>query len=135
LRLWHAISPVANGRSGVVTPGPWVFASDAEHHHRLTASALSHRFARIRDGAGVPEASLHRLRHSVATFLVARGEILQAQARLGHADASTTLREYAYALPMTDGSVADAIDRHLDEHLDVDRCPGLGPVWEGPDSA
>ena len=59
-------------------------------------------------------ASLHRLRHSVATFLVARGEILQAQARLGHADAATTLREYAYALPLTDCDVADRIDRHLD---------------------
>ena len=135
VRLWHAISPVADRRSGVATPGPWVFASDAEHHHRLTASALGHRFARLRDAAGVPDASLHRLRHSVATFLVARGEILQAQARLGHADASTTLRECAYALPMTDGCIADAIDRHLDEYRDLDRCPGLGPGWEGPESA
>jgi len=29
-----------------------------------------------------------------------------------------TLSEYAYVLPMTDGNVADAIDRHLDESLD-----------------
>ena len=75
---------------------------------------LAHRFARIRDQANVPGASLHRLRHSVATFLVARGEILQAQARLGHRDAATTLREYAYALPLSDGEVADAINDHLD---------------------
>lgn len=58
------------------------------------------------------------LRHSVATPLVGKGEILQAQARLGHADSSTTLREFAYALPMTDRGVADAIDRHLNEGLD-----------------
>jgi len=51
-----------------------------------------------------------------ATLLVARGEILQAQARLGHADPTTTLRGDAYALPLTDQNVADAIDRHLD-HL------------------
>lgn len=38
---------------------------------------------------------------------VGRGEILQAQARLGHRDAATTLREYSYALPGTD--TADAI--------------------------
>jgi hypothetical protein len=50
----------------------------------------------------------------VATFLVARGEILQAQSRLGHRDAATTLREYAHALPLTDGDVADAINDHLD---------------------
>lgn len=56
---------------------------------------------------GMEPLALHRFRHSVASFLVARGEVLQAQARLGHADPSTTLRKYAYALPCTDGEVAD----------------------------
>jgi hypothetical protein len=46
---------------------------------------------------------------------VARGQILQAQARLGNADAATTLREYAYALPLTDQVVAEQIDRHLSQ--------------------
>lgn len=101
--------------------GPWLFSPDPSHTRHLDASALGHRFTRLRDAAGVPEATLHRLRHSVATFLVARGEILQAQARLGHADAATTLREYAYALPLTDGAVADVIDAHL--HLPVDPLP------------
>jgi integrase len=95
--------------------GPWVFSADVAHERRLTPCALGHRFARLADTAGVPGASLHQLRHNVATFLVARGEILQAQARLGHADAATTLREYAYALPLTDVDVADQIDRHLDD--------------------
>jgi hypothetical protein len=36
----------------------------------------------------------------VATFLVGRGEILRAQHRLGHSDPSTTLRNYAHALPL-----------------------------------
>ncbi len=54
--------------------------------------------------------SLHRLRHSVATFLVGRGELLRAQHRLGHRDPSTTLRNYAHALPLEDGEVADDID-------------------------
>jgi len=35
----------------------------------------------------------------VATVLVGRGDLLQAQYRLGHRDASTTLRIYAHALP------------------------------------
>jgi integrase len=74
----------------------------------------------------------NRLRHNVATFLVARGEILQAQARLGHRDAATTLREYAYALPLTDGRAADAINDHLD-HLatavdePIDTATDVGP--------
>ena len=72
-------------------------------------------FARLARRAGVEGATLHRLRHNVATFLVERGHILQAQARLGPADAATTLRKYAYALPLVDVSVADAIERHLDD--------------------
>lgn len=37
----------------------------------------------------------------VATFRVSQGELLRAQQRLGHRDASTTLRKYAYPLPAT----------------------------------
>jgi integrase len=93
--------------------GPWVFSGSTDHTRPMTVSGLGHRFAKLAGAAGVPSASLHRLRHSVASFLVARGEILQAQARLGHADPSTTLREYAYAIPLQDRDVADAIDDHL----------------------
>jgi hypothetical protein len=93
--------------------GPWLFSHRLDHEDRLGATTLGHRFAELRTAAQVPDASLHRLRHNVASFLVARGQILQAQARLGHADAATTLREYAYALPLTDEPVADALDRHL----------------------
>jgi integrase len=100
--------------------GRWVFASDDAHRNRVGAGVLDQRFRRIRDGAGVADASLHRLRHSLATFLVGRGEILQAQARLGHRDAATTLREYAFALPATDGDIADAIDHHLDGRSEVE---------------
>lgn len=54
--------------------------------------------------------TLHRLRHTVATLLVGRGDLLQAQQRLGHRDASTTLRIYAHAVPLTDADVAEALD-------------------------
>lgn len=67
------------------------------HRRRLDVATLGHRFTRLRETAGIPDATLHWLRHSVATFLVARGEILQAQARLGH---------------------ADALDRHLEQRPD-----------------
>lgn len=126
--LWHTLTSrwaerAENARhakppEGVVCAagspvGPWVFSPDPLHRRPLTAGALGHRFELLRDEAGIPQATLHRLRHSVATFLVGRGQILAAQARLGHADAATTLREYAYALPLTDGHVADALDSHL----------------------
>ncbi|MHB8438216.1 MAG: hypothetical protein ACYDD4_03530 [Acidimicrobiales bacterium] len=49
----------------------------------------------------------------MATFLVGRGELLRAQQRLGHRDPSTTLRNYAYALPLEDEDVADDLDELL----------------------
>jgi integrase len=74
---------------------------------------LGHWFAELRDEAGLQGASLHRLRHTVATYLVGRGDLLQAQYRLGHRDASTTLRNYAHAMPLADQAVADDIDEML----------------------
>lgn len=51
----------------------------------------------------------------MATYLVGNGQLLKAQARLGHRDASTTLRTYAYAhaLPLDDADVADAMETLL----------------------
>lgn len=95
--------------------GDWVFAPDYRRLRHARADLLSHRFERLRTTAGVPDASLHRLRHSVGTQLVNSGKILQAQARLGHRDAATTLRHYAHALPLDDDSIADAIDEALNQ--------------------
>ncbi len=90
-----------------------MFSPERTHHTRLTAGALGHWFGELARAAEVPGASLHRLRHSVATFLVGRGELLRAQQRLGHRDPSTTLRNYAHALPLEDETVADDIDEML----------------------
>ncbi len=105
--------------------GPWLFSAAPDHQRRLGAEALGHRFEDLRDAAGVPTATLHRLRHTVATFLVSQGKILEAQDRLGHGDASTTLREYSHALPGRDGVVADAINGFLD--VSHDSSADIGP--------
>ena len=55
--------------------------------------------------------TLHRLRHTVATVLVSQGRIMHAQQRLGHRDASTTLRQYCHALPLEDLDVADTFEQ------------------------
>ncbi len=92
--------------------GPWLFSAHADHHNRLTTSCLAHWFSAFCVEAGYPDVTLHRLRHSVATALVSRGDILQAQYRLGHRDAATTLRTYSHVLPLTDADAAATLD-HL----------------------
>lgn len=76
---------------------------------------MSHRFVRLCETAGLPQAALHRFRHSVATSLVEDGKILKAQARLGHRDPSTTLRHYAHATPLDGLDIADGIDRRVND--------------------
>jgi integrase len=112
--LWE--SSVATWRARLVRRaifGEWLFSSEETHQTRLTAGAATHRFHDLCVAAEVPGGSLHRLRHSVATYLVGRGELLPAQQRLGHRDPSTTLRNYAHALPLEDEEVADDIDELL----------------------
>jgi len=92
--------------------GPWLFSARPDHSTRLTTSCLAHWFRALCVDAGYPDVTLHRLRHSVATALVSRGDILQAQYRLGHRDAATTLRTYSHVLPLTDAEAAATLD-HL----------------------
>jgi integrase len=93
--------------------GPWVFSRDPAHTTRLTTSTLGHWDSDACDRAGHPDITLHRLRHTVATALVGQGQVLQAQYRLGHRDASTTLRIYSHALPAADAQAAATIENML----------------------
>lgn len=114
VELWRA-SEAAWRQRALNAPGfgDWLFSRDLDHRRRLTTTGLGHWFAELRDEAALPGASLHRLRHTVATYLVGRGDLLQAQHRLGHRDASTTLRNYAHAMPLEDQAIADDIDEML----------------------
>ncbi len=90
--------------------GPWLFSRRLDHATRLTTSCAGHWFAALAERAGHPDITLHRLRHTVATVLVGQGDILQAQHRLGHRDAATTLRIYSHAMPLTDAEAARTLD-------------------------
>ncbi len=48
--------------------GPWLFSASPDHSTRLTTGCLGHWFSRLCHHAGHPDVTLHRLRHSVATF-------------------------------------------------------------------
>jgi integrase len=103
--------PTTGSASVAASPfGPWLFSRRPDHATRLTTSCAGHWFADLAHRAGHPDVTLHRLRHTVATVLVGQGDILQAQHRLGHRDASTTLRIYSHALPLTDADAAARLD-------------------------
>lgn len=109
--LWRETTTSWQNLAGAERVGPWLFSADPLHRTRLGSSTLGHWFARLAHDAGHPDVCLHRLRHTVATVLVGRGEILAAQARLGHRDASTTLRIYSHALPLHDADTAARLDQ------------------------
>lgn len=110
--LWHQTTPPQTWQERAGSPPlrPWLFSADPLHRTRLASSTLGHWFSQLARQSGHPDVCLHRLRHTVATVLVGQGDILAAQARLGHRDASTTLRIYSHALPLHDADTAAVLD-------------------------
>jgi len=93
--------------------GPWLFSRRADHATRMPCSVLAGLFRDFTRRHDHGEVTLHGLRHTVATVLVSDGHLLQAQQRLGHKDASTTLRQYCHALPLHDQDIADHLETLL----------------------
>ena len=115
-QLWHDLARTWQDRLDAGRPlGPWLFAASDDHQQRHSAGALGHWFTAFVRRHGHDDVCLHRLRHTVATVLVSEGHLLQAQQRLGHAEASTTLRQYCHALPLHDLDIADRLDHLLTE--------------------
>lgn len=112
-RLWTDSTRHWRQRAGTATFGPWLFSARADHTTRLRTDRMGHWFRTFVHAHGHPGVCLHALRHTVATVLVTDGHLLQAQQRLGHAEASTTLRQYCHALPLEDLDTADHLDQLL----------------------
>lgn len=75
--------------------------------HPDTISGWFSRFVREQ---GLPEISLHSLRHTNATLLIAAGTNLQTvAARLGHASVTTTGKIYAHAIQSADAAAAEVL--------------------------
>ena len=72
--------------------------------------------------AGVPRIKFHGLRHTHATLLLTAGAAVhEVSARLGHADATITMRIYAHALPSRADQLSDVFAGGL-------KRPGLANV-------
>lgn len=62
------------------------------------------------EGIGFKGLKVHELRHTQATMLLGAGmDIKTVQTRLGHADASMTLNQYAHSIPANDKAAADVM--------------------------
>ncbi len=76
-------------------PTDRVFTDQVGGH--LTPMVLTHAWNRMQEAAGVPHVRLHDLRHLHVSLLVRKGLDPRTIAdRIGHADASFTLRRYSH---------------------------------------
>lgn len=74
--------------------------------------SVSRSFRRLARRLGIdPAATFHALRHTHATWLIARGvDIATVSERLGHAGTDTTARVYAHVLAGRDAAAAECFD-------------------------
>jgi integrase len=96
-----------------------VFALEAEHlcmpggklGDPMRPSRLAdHDFKRLTKAAGLKPIKFHGLRHTCATLALGNGAPVHVvAARLGHMDATVTLRVYAHALPSQQRHAADRL--------------------------
>ena len=82
---------------------------------RLHHDTPSKWFRRFADANGFEGVRFHDLRHTHATILLANSiDVVAVATRLGHSDASTTLKVYAHALRRRDEDAARAVQGLLD---------------------
>jgi integrase len=76
--------------------------------------ALSKEWAAAMDKIGMPEITLHSLRHTHASQLIASGlDVLTISRRLGHGSPSITLGVYGHLFSNTDDRAAEIIEASL----------------------
>lgn len=92
-------------------PEAFMFSLDPTGREWYSPDTVSHHFTLVCKRLGV-KATLHGIRHTVATTLIAQGFDLRAvAARLGHADGTVTMKVYAHALVERDQAAADLLGR------------------------
>ncbi len=108
---------VKRARSASLLRDPAVFGNP-DGTHRDPRDFSCH-FRAVCDQLGIGSyAHLHTLRHTHATYLLARGTPMRTvQQRLGHSSVSITVGTYGHALPGSDQAAADDFDSIL-ESLD-----------------
>jgi len=103
----------------------YVLTFDPTGVEPMKPSSLGQAFTRLCHSMNADGLTLHSLRHFSASMLIASGRDVRTIAgRLGHADASTTLRVYAHMVEGRDQDAADFLGGLLatSETAALDRC-------------
>jgi len=98
-----------------LAPDAFVFSARLDGASPVRPGTVSKFFGRVRDELELPHVHLHSLRHFMATQLAARGDVSARTlaGRLGHADASVSLKVYSAFFPPADLEAADHVGRVL----------------------
>ena len=77
-------------------------------------------FSKFIKKSNLPYVTLHSLRHTNATLMIAEGtDVCTVSRRLGHANTATTLNIYAHALKSKDREAANTLDNVLEYHARI----------------
>ena len=95
---------------------PWLFFGEVDGSKPMFPDSVSSAFRRVTKRLGIEDLHFHSLRHFTATQLIAAGvDIRTVSGRLGHSDASVTLRVYSHVLEGNDRAASDILGRLLSQ--------------------
>ena len=111
----EAVGNLALACQTEVAPNAYVFSEHPDGAVPVRPDRVTRLFSAVRDELGLSHIHLHSLRHFMATQLAASGDVSARTlaGRLGHADASVSLRVYAAFFPAADLAAADHLGRVL----------------------
>lgn len=79
--------------------------------HPIHPDSISGWFRHFVERSELPQITLHSLRHTNATLMIANNvDVRTVSGRLGHAQTSTTMNIYAHALKSANEAASDALD-------------------------
>ena len=106
-RKWQAEKIIKLGDQWVDTDRLFTTWNDNPIH----PDTVTFWFAKFLKTNGLRKVTLHSLRHTNATLMIAEGiDVCTVSKRLGHANTSTTLNIYAHALKSRDAEAAEKLD-------------------------
>lgn len=109
-----ALTGVSAKHAFELSLSPFLFFASPDGLAPFHPDSISKVFRKLADGRGWRDLHFHSLRHFTATQLIAAGvDIRTVSGRLGHSDASVTLRVYSHVLEAKDREAAEIMGRLL----------------------